>query len=62
MDNIGSMEDKYQKMIDEENERLNERIAKIERHHSRVRLNLLSAAAIIIGVTIYFCYILTRWV
>ncbi|MCC9064710.1 hypothetical protein [Flavobacterium piscisymbiosum] len=56
------MEDKYQKMMDEENERLNERIAKIERHHDRVRLNLLSVAPIIIGVTIYFCYILTRWV
>jgi len=52
------MEEKYQKMMDEENERLNERIAMIERHHKRVKLHLLSAAVIIIGVTIYFCFIL----
>lgn len=51
------MEDKYQKIIDDENKRLNERIAKIERDHKRVIRRIYISAIIIIVVTIYFCLI-----
>jgi len=53
------MEDKYQMIMDEENKRLNERIAKIERQHKRIKHNLYTVAIIIIGVTIYCCSILS---
>lgn len=55
--NVKVMEDKYQKIIDQENERLNERIAKIERQHKRVIRKIYIAAIIIIAVTIFFCLI-----
>jgi hypothetical protein len=51
------MEDKYQKIIDDENKRLNERIAKIEHEHKRIIRKIYIAALIIIAVTIYFCLI-----
>lgn len=51
------MEDRYQKIMDEENERLNKRIAKIELQHKRVRRNLYSVAVIIIVLTAYVYYI-----
>lgn len=51
------MEDEYQKIIDEENNILNERIAKIDRHHNHIKRNIYIAAIIIIIVTIYCCLI-----
>jgi hypothetical protein len=45
------MEDEYQKIIDEENNILNERIAKIDRHHNHIKRNIYIAAIIIIIVT-----------